>query len=234
MYIIEGNIGVGKSTFLKLINKCLPHVNISLEPLNNWQKQVYGQSLLTNFYQDTKRWAYTLETLTMVYRVREHIAQQQKNDSACIVERSIYSGYYCFAKNGYEQGFMSDLEWQLYLQWFAWLVYNKCQPPHGFIYLRVDPKIAYERIKKRNRHAEKAISLGYLRQIHEKHEKFLSEKEEILPILQSIPVLILDCNKEFETDIQQLEKHLQKVEDFLIKTTQYELKYQKKELQSPE
>jgi len=215
MFIIEGNIGAGKSTFSKLIRERLPDANITLEPLNDWQKQVYGQSLLTNFYQDTKRWAYTLEILTMISRVREHINLQQQKNSIKIAERSVYSGHYCFAQNSYEQGFMSQMEWHIYLQWFSWLVYNKCQIPSGFIYLRTKPAVAYGRIKKRNRHAEKTISLGYLKQIHEKHEKFLIEKKGLFPELAQIQVLILDCNKEFESDSKQLNKHMKQVQQFL-------------------
>lgn len=49
MYIVEGNIGAGKSTFLNLIGIHMPHVSIALEPLNNWQSEEYGQSLLKNF-----------------------------------------------------------------------------------------------------------------------------------------------------------------------------------------
>ena len=215
MYIIEGNIGAGKSTFVKLIGEHIPQINTALEPLNNWQKQVYGQSLLTNFYQNTKRWAYTLETLTMICRAREHINLQKQDSITHIAERSLYSGHYCFALNSYEQGFMSALEWEIYLQWFSWLVHNKCQVPNGFIYLRVDPSIAYERIKKRNRHAEKTISLGYLKQIHEKHEQFLVKKKDLLPGLDQVPVLILDCNKEFASDLEQLSKHMEQVKQFV-------------------
>ncbi len=214
MYIIEGNIGAGKSTFLKLLDEHIPAINVALEPLNNWQKQVYGQSLLTNFYQNTKRWAYTLEILTMICRVREHINLQKQNITH-IAERSLYSGHYCFALNCYEQGFMSTMEWKVYLQWFSWLVDNKCKTPNGFIYLRVDPNIAYERIKKRNRHAEKTISLGYLKQIHKKHEQFLIEKKDILPGLAQVPVLILECDKEFESNQVQLNKHIRQVQQFL-------------------
>ena len=63
MYIVEGNIGAGKSTFLQLIDTHMPDVSVALEPVNNWQNQIYGQSLLTNFYKNPKPWAYTLETL---------------------------------------------------------------------------------------------------------------------------------------------------------------------------
>jgi deoxyadenosine/deoxycytidine kinase len=218
MYILEGNIGAGKSTFLRLLSEHMPAIGISLEPVHNWQKEVYGQSLLANFYQEPRRWAYTFETMTMICRIQEHLAEQWNTKRIRVVERSIYSGHYCFARNSYERGFMNNLEWQLYRAWFDLLVVGKCMPPHGFIYLHVDPEIAYERIRKRNRYAEKAISLAYLKQIHERHQEFLGEKKDILPELQNIPVLTLDCNEEFETDEKNLTAHLHAVQEFLNST----------------
>lgn len=148
MYIIEGNIGAGKSTFLKLLGHHMPQAPIGLEPLQNWQSTIYGQSLLTNFYEDPKRWAYTLETLTMMCRVREHLVDQTDKNRNKIIERSIYSGHYAFAQNSYENGFMTNVEWAVYNEWFNFLIPNKCKAPLGFIYLRVDPEVSYERIKK--------------------------------------------------------------------------------------
>jgi len=221
MFILEGNIGAGKSTFLKLVVEHLASLSVSLEPINDWQKKISGQSLLTNFYEHPKRWAYTLETLTMMYRIHEHVALQKQNNPRIIIERSIYSGHYCFAHNSYTQGFLSHMEWNLYMEWFTWLQ-QQCMPPHGFIYLRVDPKIAYERIKKRNRHAEKTVSLHYLKQIHERHEAFLIEKNNILTRLHDIPVLVLDCNQEFEHNTQQLQQLLTRVKQFIEKTAKPE------------
>ena len=40
MYILEGNIGAGKSTFLHLVKQQLPDISIALEPMDNWQKHV--------------------------------------------------------------------------------------------------------------------------------------------------------------------------------------------------
>jgi len=223
MYILEGNIGVGKTTFLDLIQKNIALIDVALEPLHNWQKKVYGQSLLANFYQNQQRWAYSLETFAMMCRVNEHLKDQENANPNRIIERSIYSGHYCFSLNGYKNGFMSDVEWDLYNQWFNFLIPQKCKPPRGFIYLRANPDIAAKRIKKRNRLAEKKITYAYLEQIHEHHEAFLIEKSGILPELKEIPVLVLDCNKEFETDENVLKEHFVKVQNFLIKTQHIEI-----------
>lgn len=223
MYIVEGNIGAGKSTFLKLVEQKFSHISVALEPIHNWQGTVYGQSLLSNFYQEPKRWAYTMETLTMICRVREHLQEIEKNQPNRLIERSIYSGHYCFAQNGYEQGFMSEVEWKAYESWFDFLIPARCKPPLGFIYLRVDPEIAYERIKKRNRLAEKTITLQYLRQVHAKHEDFLIHNKKSLPNISLTPVLILDCNEDFETNENILQDHLDKVHH-LMSTTQQTFK----------
>jgi deoxyadenosine/deoxycytidine kinase len=214
MFILEGNIGAGKSTLLQLIKEHLPHISVALEPVDDWQKQIYGQSLLTNFYQNSKRWAYTFETFTMMNRAKEHIAIQE-NHSVQLIERSVYSGYYCFARNSYEQGFLSPLEWKLYLEWYEWLVAEKCHVPQGFLYLRVDPQVAYERIRKRNRYAEKTVPLSYLKQIHAKHEDFLINQTTISPQLKSVPVLVLDCNEEFAENSAVLHKFLEQIQTFM-------------------
>lgn len=218
MYIVEGNIGAGKSTFLRLLAHHIPTVSVVLEPVYDWQNKVYGQSLLTNFYQHPKRWAYTFETLTMMCRVKEHLHEQDTLNLNRIFERSIYSGHYCFAKNSFENEFINELEWQLYNDWFNFLIPNKCQPPIGFIYLRTCPSICYERIKKRNRSAEKKLTLAYLKQIHQRHDDFLLDKKDVIAQLKNIPVLTLDCDQDFETDTKKLQEHISAVQDFLRST----------------
>ncbi len=215
MYIVEGNIGAGKSTFLKLIQACLPHISVILEPVESWQNKIGGQSVLANFYENPQRWAYTMETLTMIGRVQEHLKAQEHPNPFRLMERSIYSGHYCFATNGYQTGFLTELEWKLYLSWFNFLITDKCKVPHGFIYLRVDPEVAYERIQKRQRSDESAISLDYIKQIHQCHENFLLEKINVLQELVATPVLVLDCNAEFEKDGAQFRAHAQKVVEFM-------------------
>ncbi len=219
MYIVEGNIGAGKSTFLKLIDQHMPNVSVALEPLNNWQSQIYGQSLLTNFYQEPKRWAYTLETLTLMCRIKEHLNEQKLKKSLRIVERSIYSGNYCFAKNGYEHGFLTELEWKMYCQWFSFLI-TKCSKPKGFIYLETSPDVAFTRIRKRNRMSEKKLTLAYLRQIDQKHQAFLHERKDVCDTVKDVPVLTLACNEDFENNNVQLQQHIEQLNSFFEQTMQ--------------
>jgi deoxyadenosine/deoxycytidine kinase len=218
MYIVEGNIGTGKSTFLRLIEQHISFLKVVYEPLHTWQSEGNGESILRNFYHDPQRWAFTMETVAMASRVHDHIKEQHHPSPYRVLERSIYSGHYCFAKNDYNNGFMNDLEWHMYNDWFTLLVSDKCKPPLGFIYLQTTPEISFERIKKRARSTESTIPLLYLKQIDDCHTSFLINKENILPELQNVPVLVLNCDEEFETNTLRLQEHLKQVILFIEKT----------------
>jgi len=214
MFIIEGNIGAGKSTFLQTIQKKMPALDVVFEPVHQWHKQGTGHSLLAEFYKDPQRWAYTLETFAMVCRVQEHLKEQENPNLMRIMERSIFSGHYCFAKNDYVNGYMTELEWQVYQQWFDFLLNKKCKLPQGFIYLRTEPTVAHARIAKRARTGEDAISLDYITQIHERHEEFLMHRKGLAPKIAAVPVLVLDGNDAIE-DKEYASKLIQKVHTFM-------------------
>ena len=214
MFIIEGNIGAGKSTFLKLIKFYIQEAQVSFEPLENWNSKIQGESLLENFYKNPQRWAYTLETVTMIARLKEHLENQKQNNPFIVMERSIYSGRYCFAYNDYLNGFLSDFEWQIYLELFDLLTKNIIKPPKGFIYLKVDPKIALQRINQRNRRGE-TIPLEYLEQINERHEEFLIKKINVIDQIKNVPVLVIDCDQSFETDVDYQQQIFIDVKNFI-------------------
>ena len=52
---------------------------------------------------------------------------------------------------------------------------DKLWEPCGYVYLRSNPEICFNRIKKRGREAEKNIKLEYIKRIHELHEKNYEE-----------------------------------------------------------
>lgn len=214
MFIVEGNIGTGKSTFLKALQHSLSNVVVTLEAVDYWQNQSTGQSILQNFYESPHRWAYTMETLALKVRIPEHI-KQQSSILPNIVERSIYSGYHCFARNSFEQGYLNQLEWNIYNSWFNFSTAKRCLPPTGFIYLQADPKLSYQRTVQRQREAESSISFEYLEQIHNKHEAFLIHKQNIHSSIMDVPVLILDCNYDIVHNEDKLFEYVELVKQFI-------------------
>ncbi len=214
MFIVEGNIGTGKTTFLKTLQQSLPHVVVALESVDYWQNESNSQSILQNFYQSPQRWAYSMETIALKTRIQEHI-KQQSSPFIHIVERSIYSGYHCFARNSFEQGFLTQLEWNIYQEWFHFLTSKQCAAPTGFIYLQADPTLSYDRTVSRNRKGEETIPLAYLQQIHDKHEAFLLKKTGVHSSIAQTPVLVLDCNYDLLHDKNKLIEYTQKVQQFI-------------------
>ncbi len=220
-FIIEGNIGAGKSTFVSLIKQELD-VHVVYEPHDQWQMVGGTENLLEKFYTDTSRWAYTFQTYAFVSRVRaqeEH--RKQYPHMPQVLERSVYSDRYCFAKNCFELGYMNMLEWKLYQEWFSWLVDNYTSPPQGFIYLRTDPEICYERLLKRDRKEEASVSLAYLQSLHAKHETWLVDQEGVAPLLKAVPVLMLNGNQEFVSDAKVRQQILNQVRNFIENKQHY-------------
>jgi deoxycitidine kinase len=213
MLIVEGNIGAGKSTFLRIVGERLAS-QVVYEPHEQWQS-VGGENLLDKFYADTKRWAYSFQTYAFVTRVVQQEKYAREAQSAVqVYERSVYSDRYCFAKNCYQMGTMTALEWKLYQEWFTWLVDSYTIKPHGFIYLQTDPKICHQRLTKRNRSEEQQVPLEYIERLHEKHEAWLIGKKDVADYIKDVPVLVLQCDADFEHDKQQQDEHMQKIVDF--------------------
>ena len=52
-------------------------------------------------------------------------------------------------------------------------------PVKAMIYLRCDPKICHQRIKKRNREGEQSIPLEYLQKVHDRHEEWVNRQKNL-------------------------------------------------------
>ena len=214
--MVEGNVGAGKSTFLKIIQQKLK-IDVIFEPTNKWQSKNEENNLLHLFYKDTPRWAYTFQSYAFISRVQSIIDYQSSHKSSQlqILERSVYCDRYCFAKNCFESGLMTQLEWQIYKEWFTWLVERYTPHPSGFIYLKTTPEVCFKRLIKRNRSEETGVPLSYLQELHKRHEDWLIKQKELTPFLASIPVLTIDCTKEFESDERIQKEQMQSIQDFI-------------------
>lgn len=211
--VVEGNIGAGKSTFLSIVKKQVA-LDILYEPTDAWQN-IHGHNILDAFYKDSARWAYTFQTYAFITRILAQQERMKTTQGPLLVERSVYADRYCFAKNAYEMGVMSELEWQMYTQWFSWLMDLYVEQPLGFIYLQTDPAVCHERLLKRDRSEEKTVKLEYLQLLHNKHEAWLIDKKDVMPNLQDVPVLVLECNADFETDEEKQKEHIEKINKFI-------------------
>lgn len=201
MWFVEGNVGTGKSTFLKLLND--EGYKTILEPVDEWCNMLNknGQNLLEEFYSDQERYAYTFQSIAFRTRINN-----LKNYTNEIVERSVFTDKNVFAKTCYQNGKMNDIEWSDYCSWFDWLTDTFNIKPSGFIYLRADTDVSYERIKKRSRSGEETIPFEYLTELHKKHETWLMDEPN---------VLVLDVNDDFEKNPEKLKDMIEKVKNFV-------------------
>jgi deoxycitidine kinase len=201
MYFVEGNIGSGKSTFLK---KLSTEFKVVQEPVDEWSKirNDNGKNILEEFYEDPQRNAYLFQSIAFRSRIR-NITDL---DEDAIVERSIYTDRMVFAEVCKEEGNINEIEWNDYTEWFDFIVKHIGFKPKGYIYLRTHPERSHERINKRNRSGESNISLEYLKKLHRKHDNWLIDESN---------VLVLDVTEDFESNPEHLDKMIQKVRDFV-------------------
>jgi deoxyadenosine/deoxycytidine kinase len=212
---VEGNTGSGKSTFLHFIGALLD-CQLVFEPLAAWQN-VDGVNLLEYFYKDSHRWSYTFQSYAFTTRVLQQEAVFHTYPrSIQLVERSVYADRYCFAQNCFEMGLMNGVEWKTYEALFEGLVTQRMSKPKGFIYLRTDPEVCYQRLVKRNRSEELHVSKEYFKTTHDRYEHWFSQHYDIGLGIAQIPVLVLDINKDFEHDSAEQKRHSQKVRDFFV------------------
>lgn len=220
MYLLEGNIGAGKSTLLSILKKHLPHIIHKEEPVNTWHGTPEQQGLLEHFYNDQQRWAFTMESFTLISRIHELLKTDHLTFSSTpfISERSFYSGFYCFAYLGHKNNTLSCLEWKLYQQLFDFLIQKNPYTPQGFIYLATKPQICHTRINKRKRSGENEIPFEYLQALHDRHEAFLIHEKEYNPLLHNVPVLYIDGSADFEHDTEKIKDICHAIETFIEKT----------------
>jgi len=225
---IEGNIATGKSTFIKILEDASAREDweITPEPVSTWT-QIDGQNgeassggnLLKLFYDDAPRWSYTFQSYALLSRMRLQRAPFGLRTQARLSERSIHSDRYIFARNCFETGLMSETEWAIYQDWSTYLLDSLGELQlDGFIYLRADPDVCAKRMSKRGRPEEQGVTVEYLKQLHEKHERWLHHKEfHGEEIMDGIPILEIDCNMEFHDDEEIKARMLHQVRDFVAK-----------------
>ncbi len=193
---IEGNIGVGKSTFTRILKETFEKSTIVSEPVDMWLniKNKEEENILGLFYKDTKRWAYTFQNLAYITRMMKIEDAIRNSDDIVFLDRSLGTDRNVFEKMLHDDNILDEIEHNMYNLWYDFYTkYVNNNYNQFYIYLKCDPKTAYERIKKRGREEEKNISFEYLEKLHKYHEDWLCN-------LDSDNVIIIDCDRDFESD----------------------------------
>lgn len=159
MIIIEGQIGVGKTTMGELLEERFG------VPLFRELTNPDTLALLDRFYADKPRWAFTLQIHFLNERFRM-IKEIFRSGGGCL-DRSIF-GDRIFAQMLEADGDMSKEEFRTYSTLLDNML-EHAQDPRLLIYLDCTVDTAIERIRKRNRGLEAGIPRDYLEHLNRRY-----------------------------------------------------------------
>jgi deoxyguanosine kinase len=88
-----------------------------------------------------ERWAFTIQITAFVTRAKTWKEVLALTDHTRVVlERSIFTDRYVFAKNSHQLGGMSDVEWDVYCGLWDFLVSNYCMGEDTIMYYQRPPE----------------------------------------------------------------------------------------------
>jgi len=213
MISIEGNIGSGKSTFLKRIKESYLFGEIQRrlnrtvifipEPVDEWElirdKQT-NQSMIEKFYGNQKEYAFSFQMMAYITRLKILRDTIRENPNHILIsERCLDTDRNIFAQMLYDDGLIKDVEFQIYTKWFEEFKPDINHNSH--IYVKTEPKLCYERIQERNRKGE-TIPLEYLEKCHNYHQSWLKSRVDVMELQGEKN--FRDDENEFETCMRKL------------------------------
>jgi len=161
---VAGNIGVGKSTLVRLLSQRL-----------GWKaffEPVAENPYLADFYLDMRRWAFHSQIFFLIQRLRAH-RQLALYPSSVLQDRTVYEDAEVFARNLYLQGFIQQRDYDTYNELYQVLC-ESLPAPDLLIYLRAPVRVLYDRIQQRGRDYERRIDPDYLRQLNTLYEEWIA------------------------------------------------------------
>lgn len=174
IFVVEGNIAAGKSTFISKLQSKFVHV---AEPIDDWEKtgifQLYNTDPMNN--------AYKFQTYAFVTRIQAFLRayEQYGPNATYLLERSWHSDR-LFARANYEAGYFTEMEWKMYNDWCN--LHEKLVPMQvtGFIYLKTSAAVCYDRLHQRHRSTEELLKLTYLESLERSHDEFFASRSHLL------------------------------------------------------
>ncbi|RAS86259.1 deoxynucleoside kinase [Priestia endophytica] len=163
---VAGTVGIGKSTFTKVLAEALDF-QTSFEKVDN-------NPYLDSFYHDFERWSFHLQ----VYFLAERFKEQKKmfeHGGGFVQDRSIYEDTGIFARMHYEKGTMTPVDYETYRSLFDAMVLTPYFPkPTLLIYLEGNLEQIIQRIRKRGRAMEQETPLSYWEEMHNRYENWIN------------------------------------------------------------
>src|SRR5438093_7527434 len=179
---IAGNIGVGKTELTHRLSEELGWAA--------YYEPVVQNPYLDSFYENMPRWSFHLQIYFLSERFK---AQTEIGKSAApfIQDRTIYEDAEIFARTLHDQGSMTDVDYDNYTSLFRILVWY-LRKPDLVIYLRASPQVLMDRIAKRGRPSEMAVTIDYIGRLNRAYEDWMrrarAEPEELQTDTDRVPL----------------------------------------------
>lgn len=194
MILIEGQIGVGKTTIGEILQK---RFNV---PLYRELGNPVTEILLDRYYADRRRWAFTTQTHFLAERYR--MIQSLAPDKTGIMDRSIF-GDRIFAQMLAAEGFMDREEYLTYCAIFDAIV-TFIPEPRLLIYLDCTVDTAMRRIRRRNRGLEPGIPREYLENLNDRYLAWYHAYDQSPRLFVNTEEFRVDAPHELEPVIRQI------------------------------
>ena len=172
---IAGNIGCGKTTLTRMLAE---HYGWTPK-----YESVTHNPYLEDYYKDIERWSYNLETYFLAQRFQD-LLEIAKSDEVIIQDRTILEGVYIFVANNKAMGNLSDRDFETYMHLFK-LMMSMVEKPDLLIYLKSSVPHLVSQIQKRGRDYEKSISIEYLSNLNERYDKWISEYDGRVLVIEA-------------------------------------------------
>ena len=202
IYALEGNIGAGKTTMMKIIGQYFTSVEFVEEPVSQWQN-LGGMNLLEAFYSDPKRWGFSFEFYSMLSKIKALLNAANSDKPVIVIERSILSNK-VFMDLSHELGKLEEIEYSMLMNTYHFYLQHVYPQLSGIIYLDTPVDECIKRITKRNRGEECTIERSYLQCIKEKMDQLCNSSTMNVIRIDGM----YDCERDKVRVCQDMERYL--------------------------
>lgn len=165
--VIEGNIGVGKSSLVEKLGKELKARTIF--------EQFEDNPFLPKFYMDQERYSFPLELSFLADRYRQHKETLSNLDMFAPLA---IADYYLSKSLIFAGVTLPEDEYKLYRQLFD-IIHQHLPVPDLYVYLHTPVEKLLENILHRGRDYEKQISGGYLKKIQDGYFEYMKSRNDM-------------------------------------------------------
>lgn len=190
---VDGNIGSGKTTFIRSLKNYLTKKGISVQ---SEEENMNNKMLILNlFIENPEKYAFAFQATMLSERLNIYRMSLPEliSGKTVLIDRSLV-GDYAFAQHHYQEGNINHAEWLAYQEMIQKYSDEEFfRMPDFYLYLSVTPEKCLHRISKRNRPGEKSgYTLEYLEALERSHCFSFSE--------MNVPFFEIDWNEEVFTD----------------------------------